>query len=86
METKKVWFVTGASKGLGLTLIKKLLLNNYRVVATSRSIEGLIQEIGNANDQFLPLAVDLVTSVLYLQEQSLLFLREIASRMKSEIY
>jgi len=60
METKKVWFVSGASKGLGLTLIKKLLLNDYLVVATSRSIEGLIQEIGDANDQFLPLAVDLV--------------------------
>lgn len=60
METKKVWFVTGASKGLGLALIKKLLLNDYRVVATSRSIEGLIQEIGNVNDQFLPLDVDLV--------------------------
>ena len=60
MDTKKVWFVTGASKGLGLTLIKKLLQNDYHVVATSRNIEALIQEIGNATTQFLPLAVNLV--------------------------
>ncbi|MCA5006286.1 SDR family NAD(P)-dependent oxidoreductase [Sphingobacterium bovistauri] len=60
METKKVWFVTGASKGLGLTLIKKLLKNNFNVVATSRNIDILINEIGDANEQFLPLAVNLV--------------------------
>lgn len=60
MGTKKVWLVTGASKGLGLTLIKRLLQEGYSVVATSRNVVSLIQEIGNANDQFLPLAVDLV--------------------------
>ena len=59
METKKVWFVTGASKGLGLALVKKLLENNYRVVATSRSSQSLIKEIGEASDSFLPLEVSL---------------------------
>jgi len=59
METKKVWFVTGASKGLGLALVKKLLENNYRVVATSRSFQALIEEIGEASDVFLPLEVSL---------------------------
>lgn len=59
METKKVWFVTGASKGLGLSLIKKLLNEGYYVAATSRSADSLIKEIGNASETFLPLEVNL---------------------------
>jgi NAD(P)-dependent dehydrogenase (short-subunit alcohol dehydrogenase family) len=62
MKTKKVWFVTGASKGLGLTLIKKLLANNYRVVATSRSVQSLIKELGESSDDFLPLEMDLTNN------------------------
>src|SRR5690554_7892785 len=59
MEAKKVWFVTGASKGLGLTLVKKLLQNGCRVVATTRNPELLTAEIGSTTDVFLPLAVNL---------------------------
>lgn len=59
METTKVWFVTGASKGLGLALIKKLLEQNYRVTATTRNVQTLIDEIGNASETFLPLEVSL---------------------------
>ncbi|MDF2454735.1 MAG: family oxidoreductase [Cytophagaceae bacterium] len=57
MNTKKVWFVTGASKGLGLTLVKKLLKEGYRVAATSRDIKSLIVEVGNSSSNFLPAAV-----------------------------
>lgn len=60
MSAKKVWLVTGASKGLGLTLIKKLLDEGYSVVATSRNIEPLIQEVGNESAVFLPLKVNLI--------------------------
>lgn len=59
METRKVWFVTGASKGLGIQLVKKLLANNYRVVATSRSVQSLIKELGESSDDFLPLEMNL---------------------------
>ncbi|PRD57021.1 SDR family NAD(P)-dependent oxidoreductase [Sphingobacterium gobiense] len=59
METKKVWLVTGASKGLGLTLVKKLLQHNYCVVATTRSAKSLIEEIGNTSEVFLPIEVNL---------------------------
>jgi len=59
METKKVWFVTGASKGLGLALAKKLLEQGYRVVATSRTIQSLHSEIGEQSEHFLPLEVSL---------------------------
>lgn len=61
METKKVWFVTGASKGLGLILVQKLLAEGYNVAATSRDINSLIKEVSAASDQFLPLEMDLVT-------------------------
>ena len=56
---KKIWFVTGASKGLGLVLVKTLLKAGYRVAATSRNINELQQAVGVNSDAFLPLAVDL---------------------------
>jgi NAD(P)-dependent dehydrogenase (short-subunit alcohol dehydrogenase family) len=60
MNNSKVWYVTGASQGLGLTLIKKLLDNGYRVAATSRNAHTLSQAVGLIDkDRFLPLAVDL---------------------------
>lgn len=60
MDTQKVWFVTGASKGLGLSLVKKLINEGYKVAATSRKLEDLTREMGEASDVFLPLQVDLV--------------------------
>lgn len=62
METKKVWFVTGASKGLGLALVKKLLANDYCVAATSRNVQSLAEEVGNVTNSFLPLAMNLSDS------------------------
>lgn len=59
MENRKVWFVTGASKGLGLTLVQKLLADGFAVAATSRNITDLKSAITGHNGNFLPLAVDL---------------------------
>ena len=60
MNTSKVWYVTGASQGLGLTLVKKLLISGYRVAATSRNAKQLKEAVGiTDSDRFLPLAVDL---------------------------
>jgi len=61
MKTKKVWFVTGASKGLGLSIVKKLLEQGYQVAATSRKLEDLSNAVGTSNANFLPLAVDIVS-------------------------
>lgn len=55
----KVWFVTGASKGLGLTLVQTLLANGTPVAATSRRIEDLKAAVSDESGLFLPLAVDL---------------------------
>ena len=59
MENRKVWFVTGASKGLGLALVQKLLANGFAVAATSRSIEELKTAVGSTERSFLPLNVSL---------------------------
>jgi len=59
METQKVWFVTGASKGLGLTLVQNLLKSGYHVAATSRKIDDLTGSVGVADGKFLPLEVNL---------------------------
>ncbi|RYZ87096.1 MAG: SDR family oxidoreductase [Proteobacteria bacterium] len=55
----KVWFITGASKGIGLVLAKKLLQAGYKVAATSRNDASLIKAVGARSDNFLPLAMDL---------------------------
>ncbi len=60
MENKKVWYVTGASKGLGLALVKILLEQGYRVAATSRYRTNLTQAVG-PEQNFLPLEVDLTS-------------------------
>lgn len=57
MDNNKVWFITGASKGLGRSLVLQLLNQGYKVAATSRSIDDL-HKISTAAG-FLPLSVDL---------------------------
>ncbi|QMW06205.1 SDR family NAD(P)-dependent oxidoreductase [Spirosoma foliorum] len=59
MDTQKVWFITGASKGLGLSLVNQLLAEGHSVAGTSRNIDQLIQAVGSTSAQFLPLQVDL---------------------------
>lgn len=58
--TNKVWFITGASKGLGLTLVKRLLAEGYQVAATSRDVKQLQNAVGDNTSHFLPLQVDIV--------------------------
>jgi NAD(P)-dependent dehydrogenase (short-subunit alcohol dehydrogenase family) len=59
MTTKKIWFVTGASKGLGLTLVRQLLAEGYAVAATSRNLAELRQAVPVEDGRFLPLHMDL---------------------------
>ncbi|RAR52870.1 short-subunit dehydrogenase [Paraburkholderia unamae] len=58
-STSKIWFVTGASKGVGKHLVTQLLKRGDRVAATSRTLESLVESFGEASAQFLPLEVDL---------------------------
>ncbi|WP_369800208.1 SDR family NAD(P)-dependent oxidoreductase [Pedobacter sp. Leaf216] len=56
---KKVWFITGASKGLGLSLVHQLLKAGQYVAATSRNIDELKKAVTGEAAKFLPLAVNL---------------------------
>lgn len=58
MEQQKVWYVTGASQGFGLILVKKLLAAGQKVAATSRKLETLKSAVGN-NENFLPIQSDI---------------------------
>lgn len=60
MNTKKTWLITGASKGLGLALVNRLLQEGYQVAATSRTVAGLKEAVNTTNPNFLPLAMDLL--------------------------
>jgi short-subunit dehydrogenase len=63
MSNGKIWYVTGASQGLGLSLVRKLLASGYRVAATSRSEAELQKAVGITDpDRFLPLTVDLTSA------------------------
>ncbi len=61
MDNKNVWLVTGASKGIGLSLVKKLVAQGYRVAATSRNADDLKTAVGSNSESFLPLAVNLTS-------------------------
>lgn len=58
-KNSQVWFITGASKGFGLELVKQLLQLGHQVAATSREVSELRQAVDTASADFLPLAVDL---------------------------
>nr|WP_282087377.1 oxidoreductase [Aquimarina algiphila] len=59
MIMSKVWFITGASKGLGLNLVEKLLKSGHKVAATSRNKKQLTEKVSEKSNNFLPLSMDL---------------------------
>lgn len=60
MSTEKIWFVTGASGGLGLALVRMLLDQGHKVAATSRDVDALMDAVGaKLEGRFLPLEVNL---------------------------
>lgn len=57
----KVWFITGAARGIGLSLARQAMAKGDSVAATSRTLESLRQAFGDDSAQFLALEVDLVS-------------------------
>ncbi|OOQ61794.1 SDR family NAD(P)-dependent oxidoreductase [Mucilaginibacter pedocola] len=55
----KTWFITGASKGFGLSLVKQLLSAGQKVAATSRNLDELVKAVGVTSPNFLPIQVEL---------------------------
>jgi len=56
-SNKKVWFVTGCSKGLGKALVEELLNQKYPVAGTSRSLDSI--KSFPQTDLFLPISMNL---------------------------
>jgi NAD(P)-dependent dehydrogenase (short-subunit alcohol dehydrogenase family) len=50
MHTKKVWFITGAGRGMGVDIAKAALAAGNAVVATGRTIDTVRKAIGQADD------------------------------------
>lgn len=59
-QNNKVWFITGASKGIGLELTKLLLSKGNKVIATSRKASSIENQIGK-NKNLLALTVDITS-------------------------
>src|SRR3954470_18505581 len=46
MENKKVWFITGAGRGMGVDIAKAALTAGHAVVATGRDIARMSDALG----------------------------------------
>ena len=56
MPTKKIWFITGAGRGLGVDIAKAALAAGHAAVATARNAESVTKALGEHEDL---LSVDL---------------------------
>jgi NAD(P)-dependent dehydrogenase (short-subunit alcohol dehydrogenase family) len=50
MHTKKVWFITGAGRGMGVDIAKAALAAGNAVVATGRNTDSVTKAVGQADD------------------------------------
>src|SRR5690349_2656372 len=62
----KVYFITGASRGMGVDFAKAALDAGHRVVATGRNPEAVLKAIGE-HEPLLPVRLD-VTSLEQAQQ------------------
>ncbi|MEZ4630473.1 MAG: SDR family NAD(P)-dependent oxidoreductase [Deinococcales bacterium] len=50
MNNKKVWLITGASRGMGVDFAKAVLAAGHKVVATGRNLDAVNKAIGKAEN------------------------------------
>src|SRR5579864_875040 len=48
MSNKKVWFITGAGRGMGVDIAKAALAAGYKVVATGRNTDKVAEALGKS--------------------------------------
>ena len=60
MSSKRIWFITGAGRGMGVDIAKAALAAGYSVVATGRDTRAVAKAVG-ASDDLLVVKLD-VTS------------------------
>jgi len=59
----KTWLITGATRGLGLSITKAALNAGYNVVATARNLEALRLNLGTDNKNLLTLPLDVSNDI-----------------------
>src|SRR3982751_5487775 len=52
MSSKRVWFITGAGRGMGADFAKAALAAGYAVVATGRNPESVSKALGASDELF----------------------------------
>src|SRR6185312_14539882 len=50
MVNRKIWFITGAGRGMGVDIAKSALAAGHAVVATGRDTEAVREALGEADD------------------------------------
>ena len=58
MTDQKVWFVTGAGRGLGVDIVQQALAAGHAVVASGRNPEAVVKAIGT-HENLLAVALDI---------------------------
>ncbi|HWA48027.1 MAG TPA: SDR family NAD(P)-dependent oxidoreductase, partial [Dongiaceae bacterium] len=54
----RIWFITGASRGIGAEIARAALAAGDKVVATGRERERVARAFADAGDRVLPVALD----------------------------
>ena len=57
MNKKKVWFITGAGRGMGVDITKAALAAGHKVVATGRNTDSVAKAFGE-NENLLIVKLD----------------------------
>lgn len=60
-KDSNVWFITGASQGLGLYLTRFVLSNGDKVAATTRNTDQLLSNLDENPEQLLPITLDITS-------------------------
>src|SRR5213594_4577418 len=50
MTNKKIWFITGASRGMGVDIVKAALAAGHAVVGTARDPDAVAKALGDLDD------------------------------------
>ena len=50
MTNKKIWFITGAGRGMGVDIARAALAAGHAVVATGRNTDAVADAVGEADD------------------------------------
>ena len=50
MTNKKIWFITGAGRGMGVDFVKAALAAGHAVVATGRDTDAVARAVGKSED------------------------------------